>query len=155
MGEITKLKLRTLRLNLGILALPLILIPSTSFSNTEEVVNQFIQDQFNDPQSGMVSDIEHGQLKDFFETDENNISVFWLYGVANYWEYRVTLLSSDGTTYTENTTLKIPGISESVELDGEILIVKYLDYGPSDPRCCPSINRIKRYKVTDSRYLEF
>lgn len=142
------------RLNVGLLVLPFLMLSSACFSSTEEVVAQFIQDQFKDPQSGMFSDIEHGQLKSFVITSENNISVLWHYGVANYWEYRITSLTTDGITYTENATLKIPGVTESVELEDEVLIIKYLDYSPDDPRCCPSISNTKYYKVTDVGYLE-
>ncbi len=149
------MNLNTPQLRKGILALPLLLLSSISVSNTEEVVNQFIQDQIKDHQTGMISDNEHGQLENFFVTSENKVSVVWLYRVANFWEYRITSLTTDGITYTENASLKISGIAENVELEEDVLIIKYLDYRPDDPRCCPRLSRTKQYKVTNGGYLEF
>ncbi len=136
------------------ICLLLLLFSSMVYASSQEVVEQFIHDQFEENHPESASDNESGELKSFFVTGEDRISIYWVYRVANFWESRGTLLKAGEAGYEQVTTLKIPGISKSVNLESGVPTIIYLDYAPEDARCCPTIKEIKEYKVTNSGYTE-
>ncbi len=133
----------------------ILLLSSNVYADTPDFISTFISDQYIPSDTGMVSDTKSGELVDYIKIGTNNYyAVHWIYRVANYWEHRITLLSSESKSYIKNSTIKSKGSIKDIHVSDDVLILNELGYGKNTPRCCPDKVIISKYRIDSGKLIK-
>lgn len=90
-------------------------------------------------------------LYDFDEDNVPEIVVVWLLRGATYWTSHLSVLKAHGNRYSEIATLQLIGAAKLKEIMKDRILVEQMVYSPSDPICCPSIEKVMRYEFRNNK----
>ncbi len=131
----------------------MLLIPSLVNANPTNLVALFISDQNIPSTTGSALDSETGTLKKYFIHNNKDISIHWLYQVANSRGEKVSLIRKTNDSYIILDTINIEGISEVIDFRLNGLVLTHKGYQEKDPRCCPKLIMNKIFHIKNNEYI--
>ncbi len=95
---------------------------------------------------------EHAESQGFglYDFDNDNVPeivIVWSLLGATYWTNHISALKLQGNGYTEISTLQLNGEAKFKEIIKGRIFVEQTVYAPTDPICCPSIEKVMAYKL--------
>ena len=144
--------MRTARLAscLSCLAAALLLAPTAQAlddKGAKAVIDKFIGSQKIE---GAEASPDRHAIADLNGDGKPDIVLIWLVLGPTSGYYKMSIFLDQGRNY-RTLTSDLSGHVERLAVNGSTIVIDMLEFGPKDPRCCPSVKMQKRFQWTSGK----
>jgi len=130
----------------------LLFLPSIVFASIEvnTDIKSVIKKHLHEREGFKVQQIVHGSVAGH----TSNVKVVqWTLMGASYWRNYITVLEFSQNNI-EISTKQLSGITKSISIENNLILVNSKEKGPNDASCCPTLKTTRYYKLDKTKIIE-